>query len=134
MGADLLAAEAAIQAARAFRRVQQPRRAARLLHRGAELAARCEGALTPGLQTVPDELAPLSDRELEIATLAASGLSSAEIANRLVLSTRTVDNHLQHVYQKLGVSSRAELRAAIPSVSLGSDRKESAYHPAGTTH
>jgi DNA-binding CsgD family transcriptional regulator/tetratricopeptide (TPR) repeat protein len=126
MGANLLAAEAATQAARAFRRGQEPRRAARLLRYGAELAARCEGALTPGLQIAPDELAPLSDRELEIATLAVTGISSAEIANRLVLSTRTVDNHLQHIYQKLGVSSRAELRTAIPSGSRDRDLRESA--------
>jgi DNA-binding CsgD family transcriptional regulator len=78
------------------------------------------------LQIAPDELAPLSDRELEIATLAVTGISSAEIANRLVLSTRTVDNHLQHIYQKLGVSSRAELRTAIPSGSRDRDLRESA--------
>jgi len=57
-----------------------------------------------------DELTPLSRRELEIANLAASGLSSEEIASRVFLSVRTVDNHLQHVYQKLGIGSRAELR------------------------
>jgi DNA-binding CsgD family transcriptional regulator len=133
MGANLFAAEAATQAARAFRRGGEPRRAARLLRRRAELVARCEGAQTPGLQVAPDELAPLSDRELEIAALAASGLSSAEIAGRLVLSTRTVDNHLQHVYQKLGVSSRAELPTAITSESLGKDRRDSAHDAPGTS-
>jgi ATP/maltotriose-dependent transcriptional regulator MalT len=117
MGANLLAAEAATQAARAFRREKEPRRAARLLRQRAGLVATCEGAQTPGLQVAPDELAPLSDRELEVAALAAGGLSSAEIASRLVLSTRTVDNHLQHVYQKLGVASRTELGDAIPTES-----------------
>ena len=43
------------------------------------------------------------------ATLAADGRSSQQIAEQLVLSVRTVDNHLQHVYAKLGVSSRTEL-------------------------
>jgi DNA-binding CsgD family transcriptional regulator len=110
IGANLLAAEAATQAARAFRRAREPRRATRLQRKASELVALCEGATTPGLRGVLDELEPLSDRELEIATLAASGLASGEIAERLFISTRTVDNHLQHVYQKLGVSSRAELR------------------------
>jgi len=113
MGAELLAAECLTQAGRAFRRTREPRRATRLLRVAAELAGRCEGATTPGLRLANDELEPLSDRELEIATLAASGLSSAEIARRLVLSTRTVDNHLQRVYQKLGLSSRTELTSAL---------------------
>ena len=41
--------------------------------------------------------------------LAADGMTSKDIAERLLLSVRTVDNHLQHVYAKLGVSSRAGL-------------------------
>ena len=53
--------------------------------------------------------AALSAREREIATLAATGITSREIGARLFVSTRTVENHLQHVYAKLGVSCRAEL-------------------------
>src|SRR5437879_6022883 len=41
------------------------------------------------------------------------GLASAEIARRLVLSTRTVENHLQRVNDKLGVASRSELRPLL---------------------
>jgi non-specific serine/threonine protein kinase len=52
---------------------------------------------------------PLTRREREIASLAAEGLSSRDIAERLVISRRTVDAHLDHVYAKLGISSRAEL-------------------------
>jgi DNA-binding CsgD family transcriptional regulator len=48
-------------------------------------------------------------REAEIARLAASGVTNQQIAERLYLSIRTVHNHLQHVYTKLGVSSREEL-------------------------
>ena len=53
--------------------------------------------------------AVLTAREREIANLAAAGLSSKEIASRLVVSARTVDNHLQRVYSKLGITGRDEL-------------------------
>lgn len=52
-----------------------------------------------------------SARQLEIATLAAAGQPSKEIAAALHLSARTVDNHLAAVYRSLGVSSRDELAA-----------------------
>ncbi|MER7511234.1 LuxR family transcriptional regulator [Streptomyces lavendulae] len=54
-------------------------------------------------------LATLSVREREVAELAAAGLSSRQVAERLVLSTRTVDTHLGNAYRKLGVSSRVAL-------------------------
>ena len=52
-----------------------------------------------------------SARQLQIATLAARGAASKEIAGELHLSVRTVDNHLAAVYRSLGVSSREELAA-----------------------
>ncbi len=55
----------------------------------------------------------LARREREIATLAASGLSSKQIGERMVLSVRTVDNHLQRCYRKLGVAGREELADAL---------------------
>jgi DNA-binding CsgD family transcriptional regulator len=48
-----------------------------------------------------------------VAGLAASGASSREIADKLFLSARTVDNHLLRVYTKLGISSRDELAATL---------------------
>jgi DNA-binding CsgD family transcriptional regulator len=57
--------------------------------------------------------APLSNREREIALLAASGRTSREIATELHLSVRTVDNHLSRTYMKLGVSGRQELSHAL---------------------
>ena len=112
VGAVLLVAEATADAGRAARRKAEARRSTRLMQRAAALASACEGAQTPAL-LMPDELTPLTAREREIASLAATGLTSDAIAGRLFLSVRTVDNHMQHVYQKLGIVSRTELAAAL---------------------
>ncbi len=111
-GARLWAAEAYSSAARAARRAEEHRAAAALQVRADELAAQCEGASTPLLQ-FSEELAPLTRREREIAALAAQGASSKEIAERLFLSTRTVDNHLQSIYGKLGIRGRHELHGSL---------------------
>ena len=50
----------------------------------------------------------MTERELEILRLAATGLRNKEIAERLFLSQRTIEGHLSHVFNKLGVSSRTE--------------------------
>ncbi len=50
-----------------------------------------------------------------MADLAAAGASSRDIAARLFLSVRTVGNHLQSAYTKLGVTSRDELSRALGS-------------------
>jgi DNA-binding CsgD family transcriptional regulator len=114
MGAMLLAAEAASGAAEAFDRAGDRRSATAALRRAAELAAACEGAATPALFRARPAV-PLSGREREIVRLAAEGLASKDIANRLFLSVRTVNNHLQHAYTKLGVTSRAGLAEALGS-------------------
>jgi HD-GYP domain-containing protein (c-di-GMP phosphodiesterase class II) len=49
----------------------------------------------------------LSDREVEVLRLVAGGLSNRQIAATLVISTRTAEHHVQHVYTKIGVSTRA---------------------------
>ncbi len=51
----------------------------------------------------------LTSREHEIAALVAEGLSNREIAERLVISSRTVDAHVQHILAKLGFSSRVQI-------------------------
>ena len=51
----------------------------------------------------------LTPRQLEIAEFVAAGMSNAEIAERLFLSVRTVTSHLDHIYTRLGISSRAAL-------------------------
>lgn len=57
--------------------------------------------------------ARLSPRELEVAELAAGGMTDRAIAARLVLSVRTIESHLASAYRKLAVSSRAELPSAL---------------------
>jgi DNA-binding NarL/FixJ family response regulator len=52
--------------------------------------------------------AGLTDRQMEVLMLLAEGLTNAEIADRLVVSVRTVDHHVSAVLQKLGVTSRQE--------------------------
>jgi DNA-binding NarL/FixJ family response regulator len=55
----------------------------------------------------------LTRREREIAVLAARGLTNKEIASTLVISVRTVDNHLSNAYAKLGITARGELALAL---------------------
>jgi HD-GYP domain-containing protein (c-di-GMP phosphodiesterase class II) len=50
--------------------------------------------------------AGLTAREAEVLALAASGLTTAEIAKRLVISPKTADSHIQHIYGKIGCSTR----------------------------
>jgi DNA-binding CsgD family transcriptional regulator len=55
----------------------------------------------------------LTERQREVAGLVAKGLSNAEIAERMFVSIRTVTAHLDHIYTKLGIRSRAALAAYI---------------------
>lgn len=111
-GFMLHAAETLALAADAARREGRGREAAQLAGRARTLAERTEGASTAPLH-VGSELEPLTAREREIATLAGRGMPSNDIASRLFLSPRTVNNHLQSAYTKLGVRSRGELPTAL---------------------
>src|SRR4029077_14771008 len=51
---------------------------------------------------------PLTRREREIAALVAKGLGNREIADKLFLSKRTVDSHIEHIFTKLGLTSRPQ--------------------------
>jgi DNA-binding NarL/FixJ family response regulator len=61
--------------------------------------------------------AQLTPQELQIAQLAAEGLSNREIGERLYLSHRTVGSHLYRLFPKLGVTSRTQLHGAFGAAS-----------------
>ena len=56
---------------------------------------------------------PLTPREHEVAELVAQGLTNREIAERLVLSERTAQNHVQHILIKLSLSNRSQIAAMV---------------------
>ena len=111
IGGWLWAAEAAAQAAVAHTRSGRGDSARRALALSGHFQDRCEDVRSPILAAV--ELAPaeLTRREREIVQLASQGATNAEIAERLVLSVRTVESYLYRAMSKLGVSSRHELRS-----------------------
>ena len=78
-----------------------------------ELLATGETVRKPAVETL-DELTP---QEAQVARLASGGQTNPEIGAQLFLSPRTVEWHLGKVFGKLGISSRKELRAALPDVA-----------------
>ncbi len=112
LGAVLYAAEASVEAAAVLRRGGRPREAAADENRAAQLLGRCEGAVTPVVRTITAR-SRLTPGELDAAVQAAVGRSNKQIAADSHISVRTVENHLQHVYEKLGISSRRELADAL---------------------
>ncbi|MFY1690306.1 LuxR C-terminal-related transcriptional regulator [Plantactinospora sp. WMMB782] len=110
LGSSLLAAEAAAEESIRHRNGGQLALASAATARALTLIRRCEDVpRCPALSIL--EAPHITPRESEIAELASHGLSSKEIGRRLVLSVRTVENHLHRVYRKLGISTRAELGA-----------------------
>ena len=75
-----------------------------------ELAATGETVRKRTVETLDE----LTTQEAQIARLAAQGQTNPEIAAQLFLSARTVEYHLHKVFTKLGISSRKELRRALP--------------------
>jgi ATP/maltotriose-dependent transcriptional regulator MalT len=65
---------------------------------------------------VPETRDQLTPQELQIAGLAAEGLSNREIGQQLYISHRTVAYHLRRIFPKLGITSRTQLHAAVLSV------------------
>jgi len=70
-----------------------------------------------GRETSDEPAQPLTDRELEVLRLAAQGLTNYDIAQQLTISVRTVEAHLTHAYNKLGVGSRTE--AVVHAIRQG---------------
>lgn len=90
-----------------------------LLARAADTSAAVENwrALTDmptgRMDSGPSVLDTLTRREREIVSLAARGMSNSEVAQKLVISVRTVESHLYAAYAKLGVSDRADLARLV---------------------
>jgi DNA-binding CsgD family transcriptional regulator len=112
VGANLFAAEGATLVATLASRDGLRRAAAEAEARAERLLESCQGAVTPGVRPQRGST-PLTDREREVATLAARGMTSRQIGENLFVSPRTVDNHLQQVYVKLGIKRRSELAAHL---------------------
>jgi DNA-binding CsgD family transcriptional regulator len=129
-GARLEHARALVELGAALRRGNQRTAAREPLRNGLDLAYRCgatrlaeraraellaagarprRGALT-GLEA-------LTTSERRVAGLAAAGMSNPEIAQALLVTLNTVEGHLRHAYQKLSISSRGQLPAALRSTA-----------------
>jgi DNA-binding NarL/FixJ family response regulator len=70
------------------------------------------GDVAQGLDVESSGEQQLTDREIEVMSVAAEGLTARQIARRLGVSERTVTTHLQNIYQKLGVGNRVAALAA----------------------
>jgi DNA-binding NarL/FixJ family response regulator len=94
-----------------------------------QVAARLAAPFLHGRDAAPpadEPVEPLTAREREILELLAAGLTNREIAQRLVLSARTVETHVSRITGKLGVNSRARAVArAVARGILGAARE---YH------
>jgi DNA-binding CsgD family transcriptional regulator len=112
LGTNLYAAEARAEAAVLLRRAGMNRPAAAAEQKTARLLARCEGAVTPPIQTMTARVR-LTRGELDTALQAAAGRTNKQIAGDMHLSVRTVESHLQRAYEKLGISGRHELAEAV---------------------
>ncbi|EFL19134.1 response regulator transcription factor [Streptomyces sp. C] len=89
---------------------------------GSEIAARLSELLAGGRRRDAGQLFPsLTSREVEVLELIARGHDNRRIARELVLSEKTVRNHITHVFEKLQVTSRAEAVARARDAGLGGD-------------
>jgi len=127
-GARLEHARALVELGAALRRANQRAAAREPLRAGLDLAYRCgAGRLAQRAATelraagarprrpVLTGLEALTPSERRVAELAAGGMSNPEIAQALFVTLNTVEGHLRHAYQKLSVSSRRQLPAALRS-------------------
>ncbi len=131
-GARLEHAHAMADLGAALRRAGQRANSREVLQVALDLAHRCGAiALTERTRTelvaaggrprrlVLSGLDSLTPSERRVAQLAADGMSNREIAQNLFITTRTVEGHLTHVYEKLAITSREQLSAALASPPSG---------------
>ena len=86
------------------------------------IASRVLGYFAAGAGPTATPFPDLTEREQEILDLVARGLTNTEIASRLVLSPKTVRNHVSNVFSKLQVTTRAEAVAHARDAGLGGRR------------
>ena len=94
----------ALVPARAADRLEAEAGAGRLDHDAAAAVIEAAGLRRAARRSRP---ADLTQRQVEVLRLVSRGLSNGEIADRLVLSRRTVEHHVQDIYLKIGASTRA---------------------------
>jgi DNA-binding CsgD family transcriptional regulator len=107
LGAMAMAADAAAQAAREHARAGTRIKELESSTHAHWRASQCD-LRTPATAAIERPL-PITDREREIATLVAGGLSNRQISDRLNVSARTVEGHLYRIFTKLGITDRDEL-------------------------
>ena len=73
----------------------------------------------------------LRGRERQIATLVGEGMSNRDIALHLGISKRTVDAHLEHIFGKLGISSRVQLATGLSPTAPSPERPPTPRGPPG---
>ena len=111
IGDRATAADAAAQAAAVFIQGQHSSRGAYAAAIAQELADECGSLCTPALRSRLG--IPLTGRQRDVIELVASGLSNREIADRLVMSVRTVEGHVYRACQRVGANTREELAAIV---------------------
>jgi DNA-binding CsgD family transcriptional regulator len=109
LGAQRYAMEASAEAAEVFLREGRRDSAQRAAARARELHAPGQGTEPPLIDGLDGTAVALTPREAQIVELARKGLTSPQIADRLVLSARTVEAHLYRGMSKLGVTDRRQL-------------------------
>jgi DNA-binding CsgD family transcriptional regulator len=114
-GDRLAAADAAAQAVLVYQNAGLRGAAMTASATARRLAAECQGAETPALRAAMTPQ-PFTERQREIISLAAQGLSNKEIADRLTMSIRSVEGHLFRASQRVGANNREQLISILQGV------------------
>lgn len=113
IGDLVAAADAAAHAAVVYRRRGSRGSSYSCATRAESLARQCGGLRTPALTDAIEPI-PLTSREREIVMMIADGMTNRAIADRLILSVRTVETHVYRAMAKTGAGDRAQLASLLP--------------------